>query len=400
MKQDNRSQIALLGWYGSDNTGDEAVLEAIVDALRKRGITTLHAFSVNPVKTSARFGIGSTPRNLFNLATLRALRRSRALILGGGGLIQDRTSVYNLPMYAIYVLAARLFGLKIIGWGIGVEPLDTRLGKLLARLICGSSAYFSVRDAGAKGLLTQAGVPANKITVTADPAFLFKPPERPRVQPSDQPVIAFCLRDLPDNRPGLNLHYLLPISVRRKLRLRTDGNVERTAAFAQSVAYGVKTCVGELGARVVFVPLWPGRDDRMARAVMHAAELSGVPADAMRMAEVEAVASEVASVVSKADMLVSMRLHALIFGARAGVPILAMAYARKMRGVMRLLGSERWVIEVETRNPPAEEIAMKLRLLWEARAEQGPLAAAAAERAMERAERDADAIAALLMETN
>ena len=35
---------------------------------------------------------------------------------------------------------------------------------------------------------------------------------------------------------------------------------------------------------------------------------------------------------------------------------------------MRLIGAERWVVEVETRNPPPEEIEMKLRQLWEARA--------------------------------
>jgi polysaccharide pyruvyl transferase WcaK-like protein len=376
-----RTQVALLGWYGSDNTGDEAVLEAIVSTLRSRGITDLHAFSINPAKTASRLGVGSSPRKLFNLTTLRALRSSRALILGGGGLIQDRTSVYNLPIYALYVMVARLFGLKVIGWGLGVEPLDTLLGKLLARYICTSATYFSVRDEGAKRLLVKAGVPPERITVTADPAFLIEPHERPARQPGEQPVVVFCLRDLPDNRPGLNLHYLLPISVRRKLGLGRDGNERRTAGFVESLARGVRVCVQEFGARVEFVALWPGRDDQMADAVMREAERLGVPGHIMRRIEVEPVASEVAGVVGRADLVVSMRLHALIFGALAGAPVLALAYARKMRGLMRLLGSERWVVEVETRTPPAEEIEMKLRLLWSARSMQGEKNKAAAARA-------------------
>jgi polysaccharide pyruvyl transferase WcaK-like protein len=96
-------------------------------------------------------------------------------------------------------------------------------------------------------------------------------------------------------------------------------------------------------------------------------------------------------------MLVSRRLHALIFGAGRGVPGIALAYARKMRGFMRLIGSERWVVEVETRNPPPEEIEMKMRLLWEMREQYSETVRQRAEAARNRADQDANRIAEMLL---
>jgi polysaccharide pyruvyl transferase WcaK-like protein len=391
-----RSQVVLLGWYGSDNTGDEALLQAVVGALRGRGINNLHALSINPSETSKQFGLSSSKRSLLDPETRRALRGAGALVLGGGGLIQDRTSVYNLPLYAAFVAAARLMGLKVIGWGLGVEPLDTLLGKLLARFIINSSAHFSVRDAGSKGLLVQAGVPAEKVRVAADPAFLIDAGCEDQERPKGESLVVFCLRDLPDNRPGLNMHYVLPISVRRRLGLLGKGDTGRSAEFAGAVARGAKVVVQELGARVEFVQLWPGRDDTMARLVQNRAIEMGVDPGWMEIAAGLSTPNDVAKEVCRADLLVSMRLHALIFGSGCGVPGLALAYARKIRGFMRRIGSEQWVVEVETANPPPGEIEMKIRALWETRDRQREIVKAGAATARQKAKEDADTIAALV----
>lgn len=391
-----RSRIVLLGWYGSDNTGDEAVLEAIVSALKAHGISDLHALSIDPQKTSLRLGIASSPRNFANSRTLRALWGAQALVLGGGGLIQDRTSVYNLPIYAFYVLIARLLGLKVIGWGLGVEPLDTLLGKLLARFICRSSIHFSVRDEASKRLLARAGVPYSRVAVSADPAFLLLDEPSVISRQEDKPLVIFCLRDLPDNRPGLNLHYLLPIGLRRRLGMGRQGQDDRAPDFVETVARAVRLCVDEFGARVSFLALWPGRDDKMLNDVMNAAERLGVPPSRMGVVEANTTPIEVADAIGSAHLLVSMRLHALIFAACQGVPMLALAYARKMRGLMRLLGADSWVVEVEASNPSSEELETKLRQLWQWRDQQAVVIRGAAEAAKERARHDADGIAGML----
>lgn len=396
-------RIALLGWYGSDNAGDEAVLQSVVASLKERGFSNLLALSIHPQHTAAKYSVDSVSRSLISPATLRALWGADALILGGGGLIQDSSSVYNLPLYAFYVALARLRGIAVIGWGLGAGPLHTRLGRMLAASIVRSSRYFSVRDIGSRRALEKAGAGKPRVTVTADPAFLIGAQGQTGEEAADttddelMPTIIFCVRHRLHDAPGLNLRYLLPVSVRHRLHIETRAaDKSDDERFAASVARGVQLCVEEFGARVVLLPFWAGRDDEAVRGVEQQARALGVPAAKISWANVEHTPSSLARYIAQADLLVSMRLHALVFGAGAGVPVLALSYVPKVRALMRSLGAERWTVEVGTRVPAPEELEMKLRQLWAMRqAETSKLARHAAS-LRARAGRDAENIAGLL----
>lgn len=363
-KQRNRAakKIALLGWYGSGNAGDEAVLQAVVSSLRQHGHRDLLVLSTDPQRTAARYRVNSVRRSPLSLETLHGVWNAKALVLGGGGLIQDSSSVYNLPLYTSYVAIARMRGLPIVGWGLGAGPLYTKLGRLLARFIVNSSSYFSVRDPQAKGTLLHAGVSAERVVVSADPAFLIQPSTHvQRRQSRAKQVALFCIRHRLHDQPGLNLRYLLPVSVRHRLRLETRPGAQEDERFLDSVAQAVQLCVTEFGMQAVLLPFWAERDDEVLREVERRALALGVSKAAISWAAVEHTPSALAAYIAEADLLVSMRLHALIFGASAGVPLLALSYVPKMRSLMRRLGAERWVVEVQTRVPTPEEIGMKLR---------------------------------------
>lgn len=394
-----RKRIVLLGWYGSDNIGDEAVLQAVIEALTKRGGDNLIALSIAPAKTTSRLGIASAPRNPFNLDTLRALRGANALVLGGGGLIQDGTSLYNLLLYTVYVALARLFGLKVICWGLGVEPLNTLFGKLQTRFIVRAAHHFSVRDGMSRQLLARAGVPPGSVKIAADPAFLIRPepiaPSR-AAKKAGAPTVVFCLRHLSDNHPGLNMHYLLPVSVRKRLGIGWKPPSEHSRRLVRAIGHAIYVCALEFGAHVELLPLWPGRDDSILDEAERAAIELGAPPYSISRADVEHTPGAIAAYIGKADLLVSMRLHALIFAASQGVPMLALSYARKMRGLMRLLDAERWVVEVQTRNSSPEELEMKLRLLWQMRGQESFNLRRTAELSKQKAEEDADEIATTL----
>ncbi|MDQ3704487.1 MAG: polysaccharide pyruvyl transferase family protein [Chloroflexota bacterium] len=395
-RQPPRKKIAILGWYGSANAGDEAVLQSVVESLRRAGHEGLLVLSTNPGRTAATYGVESLPRNPLSLATLRAVRQSKALILGGGGLIQDSSSVYNLPLYALYVVLARSRGVPVFGWGLGVGPLYTRLGRLLARFIFRSSRYFSVRDTESARALRSAGIRPDKIRVTADPAFLIEPAAPPQDTKSQRPTIVFCVRHRLHDDPGLNVRYLLPVSVRHRLKLETQPGVEEDRRFVHAVARGVRCCVQELGARVVLLPFWAERDDEVLRQVEQEALRLGVPGTEIGWAQVRHTPSDLAGYLRNADLLVSMRLHALVFGATGGVPSLALSYVPKMRALMTLLGARRWVVEVQTRVPSPEEIEMKLRQLWALRRVEADKVKQAASRLRARAAQDARTIGELL----
>lgn len=395
--QQKRKKIAILGWYGSANAGDEAVLQSVVESLRRAGHDDLLVLSTDPAATASTYQVHSVSRNPLHPTTLRAVLQSQALVLGGGGLIQDSSSVYNLPLYALYAALARLRGIPVFGWGLGVGPLYTKLGRLLARFVVGSSRYFSVRDAGSARALRAAGVRAEQVRVTADPAFLVEPTPVARARVAGhKPTVIFSVRHRLHDSPGLNPRYLLPVGVRHRLKLETRPGIEEDRRFARSVAHGVRCCVQEFGARVVLLPFWAERDDEVLRQVEQEALRLGVPGEAIAWAGVRHTPSDLAGYIAGADILVSMRLHALVFGALAGVPALALSYVPKMRALMSLLGARRWVIEVQTRVPSPEEIEMKLRQLWALRAAEGEKLAAAAASLRARAEQDARDIVTLL----
>lgn len=396
-RQRKRGKIAILGWYGSANAGDEAVLQSVVESLRRAGHDDLLVLSTNPIATATTYHVQSVPRNPLNPTTLRAVLQSKALVLGGGGLIQDSSSVYNLPLYAFYVTLARLLGIPVFGWGLGVGPLYTKLGRWLARFIVGASRYFSVRDAGSARVLRAARVRAEQVRVAADPAFLIEPaPFAPEGLAGGKPTIIFSVRHRLHDTPGLNARYLLPVGVRHRLKLETRPGLEEDRRFVHAVARGVRCCVEEFGARVVMLPFWAERDDEVLRQVEQEALRLGVPGTEIAWARVRHTPSDLAGYIAGADMLVSMRLHAVVFGALAGVPTLALSYVPKMRALMSLLEARRWVIEVQSRVPSAEEIEMKLRQLWALREAEGEKLEAAAARLRARAERDARDLVALL----
>jgi polysaccharide pyruvyl transferase WcaK-like protein len=392
-----RDRIIVLGWYGSSNTGDEALVQTIVNALHARNLRNLVVLSINPENTQQKLGVRAVRRNLLTLGALRELKGANALVLGGGGLIQDGTSVYNLPIYAAYVALARLFGLQVIGWGLGAEFLVTTFGRLLARFICHSSIYFSVRDTASKLALVQAGAQPIRIKVTTDPAMALALECHRDTWPKDgRPTVIFCIRHLPVIRPGINLFYFLPVSLRHKLRLEWQQNPDRVENLVQSLAHGIRVAVNDLRARVVLLSFWPGRDDGMIDLVEKAALKLAVPQEAMRRAPLQQSPGQYLSYIGEADLLVSMRLHALIFGSQHGVPSLALSYAGKVRSMMRELGAERWTLEIERRAPAPDEVGLMLRELWEQRVSEGDRLRRSAADARRAAEADADEIAKLL----
>jgi polysaccharide pyruvyl transferase WcaK-like protein len=100
--------------------------------------------------------------------------------------------------------------------------------------------------------------------------------------------------------------------------------------------------------------------------------------------------------VGKADLLMSMRLHALIFGAAQGVPMIALSYARKVRGFMRELGLEKWVVELERRMPDPDEMEADLRELWANREQVSLRVSEAAALAQKIARSDAEMIVEII----
>ena len=331
-------QFAVSGYYGCGNAGDEAVLAGIRESLARRAgdSVRLLALSQNPEETRRLHGILAEDR--MNFSALRSVMRGSDLLLSGGGsLLQDTTSVQSLLYYLWVARLALNAPIPLMFYAQGLGPLRRAMSRSLVRMVANRAAYITVRDESSARLLSAMGVTRPPIEVTADPAFALTPAAPEAINqillaeglPTDRPLIGVALR--PWSKKG-------------------DSPVGSYARLLTELA-------GQTGAQVVLIPMQTPTDTEFADLIAATTEtpekfsvLRGVyPPDILL------------GVMGRFAAVVAMRLHALIFAARAGVPPFALAYDPKVEHLMRGLGLEDSLEHWRGFDP--DEVAARVALL-------------------------------------
>ena len=138
------NHVTVSAWAGSTNFGDELLLFALISKLRSRGVV-VEAISTRPRLTERAHGVRAVShRDL--LAVDRTVRAGAALVVGGGGLLQDETSPLNLPYHLSRAWLARARKIPFAGIGLGAGPLRTRLGRGQVRRALRGAVGIAVRD--------------------------------------------------------------------------------------------------------------------------------------------------------------------------------------------------------------------------------------------------------------
>jgi polysaccharide pyruvyl transferase CsaB len=347
-------QVLISGWSGSTNLGDELVLAGLLELL---GGHRVAAVSVDPVATRRRFDIGAiAPREVARM--VGAVREADLLVFGGGGLLQDETSPFNLPYHLARPLLAAAAGTPLVGVGLGAGPLERPGSRQLVRTGLARAVSVTVRDEASRSLLASCGVSSQ---TGADLALALP---GPRVEVED--VITVSLR------PWSGGGGWLPVGAQR----RHDLDAGLTAALAD----GLDELAERTGLRVRFVALQADRDDEVHARV---AALMRTPTE-RRCPEVHEVVGEVAA----GRLVVAMRYHAGISAVLGGRPAVLLGYSPKVEALADELGTGARLLPVQ-----ASAIA-GLAEAGEAVIDQGAAVDDARERLQARLEVDRAAIAA------
>lgn len=318
-RSSTRDGVLICGAYGKGNMGDETILESILQQLRSRDPDLpICVMSKAPRRTARIANVRSV--YTFSYGNLRReMRRARLFISGGGSLIQDATSTRSLLFYLYSIRKAKRCGCKVMMYGCGIGPVS---GKCNRRWAAGVIDRYvdlaALRDPDSARELKNMGVSRPRIKVTADPALLQSVSEdRKRVYETYR------------KQAGLEKDgkYCL-------FALRPWGTAERkAAAFAASAEYVYR----RYGLTPVFFQLEPNKDRKITEAV---AELVRCPKRVLPAVEDGGV---ICALMQHMKMVVSMRLHALIFAAGQGVPVVGVAYDPKVSGFMDYLGQENYL---------------------------------------------------------
>lgn len=179
-----RQQIFILGHYGWKNTGDDAMIYALLQELYlSYPKSTFAVFSpisiVVPTETKhlVKF-VKPIPRIVF-----REIMKSKVFILGGGTHFYDyepgnkiKRMKIMLQMFII-ILWAKLFCEKVCLVGIGIEPFSTKWGKTISIMMCKMADFISVRDTLSYNFLNEHGL-GRKVTLSFDLAALLSVPSK------------------------------------------------------------------------------------------------------------------------------------------------------------------------------------------------------------------------------
>jgi polysaccharide pyruvyl transferase CsaB len=309
-------RLLLSGYYGFGNLGDDALLDVIVSELRVRHPElVLEVLTNEPDATRHALRVETTLRS--DLAAVRkAIDRSDVVVSGGGGLLQNATSLRSLMYYGGIVRRATAVGKRTMIFAQSVGPLDF-VGRQVVRTCCRGVTAATVRDARSQVLLAKL-LPGVDVVRTADPVFLYDPAE-----PTDEQLTAQGIG--PGGDP------LVVVSVRSAPGFSSAG--------AARVAEAVDRLSEAHGAQVAFVPFGGVPDADVATAVMRRCRSKPT---LLPVADI----GSVAAILSRAQLLIGMRLHALILAVRLGVPFIAIPYDPKVAGL-------------------CEELAYPLGPLWE-----------------------------------
>lgn len=304
-------RILVSGWSGSTNLGDELVLAGLLRLLDGHDVAVV---SIDPEATWARFGLRSVaPRHLDRLA--RAVREADLVVLGGGGLLQDETSPFNLPYHLARPAMAWAAGTPVVGVGLGAGPLDRPGSRAMVAQLTRAVAV-SVRDEPSRQLLAACGVPAR---TGADLALALDPPAG---TPED--VITVGLR------PWGGGGGWLPVGARRH---RLDPHL------LDAVAAGLDELSRDTGWPVRFIALQADRDDEVHAAV---ASRMRTPTERRRPG-VHDVIDEVAA----GRLVVAMRYHAGIAAVLGERPAVLLGYSPKVERLAAEIGPGAALLPVE-----------------------------------------------------
>lgn len=317
-----RDGALVCGAYGRGNAGDDAILEAIVTELRQIDPDLpVWVLSRRPSETRLTYRV----RSIYTFAFpkfLWRMRKTKLYINGGGSLMQDVTSHRSLWFYLFTISAAKLLGNQVQMYGCGIGPIYSPANRKRAAAVLQRRVdTITLRDTHSKTELEQMGVTRPEIILSADPTVILPAAapgvidgilEREGLDPNGK-YIGFTIRPWPGFEEKAHIfaaaadyawekYGLTPLFLPIERRIDVAA-AEKTTSFIQKAPYHI---IGNTGSSEHTIGLF-----------------------------------------SRMQVVVSMRLHALVFAAGQGVPLVGVVYDPKISSFLSYIGQDLYS-ELET----------------------------------------------------
>jgi len=146
-----------------------------------------------------------------------------------------------------------------------------------------------------------------------------------------------------------------------------DARFESQSRYESVCATTIRYFIENYNGRVILFPQsWGplvGEDDRIT--ALRIAELLPDINCFVTVVREPIAAELLKSLYGCMDIFIGTRLHSTIFALSEGVPVIAIGYQHKTEGVAKMVGVDKWVVDMQ--NIQANELIDKMKNLWEER---------------------------------
>ncbi len=328
-------KIIISGYYGFNNLGDEAILAAWVQGLKKYSnaeAIKIIALSNQPQETAKKHGIEAIGRYDI-LALVKNLLSADLLISGGGGLLQDVTGKFSVAYYLSLIVLAKILGCKTFFAAQGVGPIKTKFNRFLIAKVLEQVDKISVRDKQSKELLAEFGV-KQKIILTADLALSLASGSK---------------------ESGVQLLQEEGITVSESMLAVVIRDWQENEYLAQ-LAKVLNDLASKYNFKLLIIPFKLPGDLKVSYKFK---ELLNPPAQLLKK---RYSPLEMIDLIKVFDFLIGVRLHSLIFASLNRVPVAGIAYDPKINNFLARLEIEP-VAEIDSLT--VANTSKKISDLWE-----------------------------------
>lgn len=304
--------ILMSGYYGFDNSGDDAILKAIIKDIKESNSNIdIVVLSNNPEKTNKMYDVKAVNRFKFK-EVFKSIKETSLLISGGGSLLQDVTSTRSLFYYLAIMTLAKIFKKPVMVYANGIGPINKNINRFLTKLILNKVDLITLRDEDSRQYLEGMKVKNKNIVVTADPVFTLEPVSNHRV-----------MEILENENIPLNERYI-GFSIRK---WKDDENL------IDIVSKTIDFIISKYNTKVILIPMHYPEDLDISLNI-----LGRVKNKDCFVLKDKYTVEEIMGIIKMLDLIVAMRLHSLIYAATQEVPIVGLSYDPKVEGILNSLG--------------------------------------------------------------
>ena len=294
-----KTKVLIIGYYGAGNLGDEVLLDATINLLKKTyDSPEITVLTSNVEDTTKNRKVEAVYRGDY-IHIIKTIKNSHLVIGGGGSMLQNVTSNESLIYYLGILRLAKLLGKKVALLGNGIGPLNTSFYQSLTKNVLKKLDAIVLRDKDSYNLLKNFGL-----------------------------TNIYLGNDLVYSLDKIESHYKIERKVLINLRKWDYG-----PDFLQVIVNFVEYLL-EANYKVSLISFQAGNDDLILKDIYNR-----IKSDELYYFESHDY-GRIIQEIGSGEIFIGMRLHGLIFSSVSSTSFIALSYDPKVSSLSNYLDQE------------------------------------------------------------